>query len=223
MRSSRLVTLSAIGLSVAFAVCSAGPARSASIDFTVDTANTSVSITDQSGGGIVCFLTNCGVEAAIASGLPASFSVDEATTHSLDFITWTANGTTGFSGRSFDVEATLAFSFPTGATTTSGGNGFAYFLSGTIIAGALHWDNVPQQFTLGDGSVIDVDFEGGLSILPLVGSITTDAYVTVESIGSVSSPSAAPLPAAAPLFGSGLGLLGLLGWHRKRKAAALAS
>ena len=32
-----------------------------------------------------------------------------------------------------------------------------------------------------------------------------------------------PLPAALPLFASGLGALGLLGWKRKRKAAALAA
>jgi hypothetical protein len=31
-----------------------------------------------------------------------------------------------------------------------------------------------------------------------------------------------PLPAALPLFASGLGALGLLGWRRKRKAAAAA-
>jgi len=34
---------------------------------------------------------------------------------------------------------------------------------------------------------------------------------------------AAPLPAALPLFASGLGGLGLLGWRRKRKAAARAA
>jgi hypothetical protein len=32
-----------------------------------------------------------------------------------------------------------------------------------------------------------------------------------------------PLPAALPLFATGLGALGLLGWRRKRKAAALAT
>ena len=32
-----------------------------------------------------------------------------------------------------------------------------------------------------------------------------------------------PLPAALPLFATGLGGLGLLGWRRKRKAAALAA
>ena len=34
---------------------------------------------------------------------------------------------------------------------------------------------------------------------------------------------ATPLPAALPLFASGLGALGLLGWRRKRKGAALAA
>ena len=34
---------------------------------------------------------------------------------------------------------------------------------------------------------------------------------------------ATPLPAALPLFATGLGVLGLLGWRRKRKAAALAA
>jgi outer membrane lipase/esterase len=33
----------------------------------------------------------------------------------------------------------------------------------------------------------------------------------------------APLPAALPLFASGLGALGLLGWRRKRKGAAIAA
>ena len=35
--------------------------------------------------------------------------------------------------------------------------------------------------------------------------------------------SAIPLPAALPLFATGLGALGLLGWRRKKKSAALAA
>jgi hypothetical protein len=43
---------------------------------------------------------------------------------------------------------------------------------------------------------------------------TTDLSVSGTGIN------ATPLPAALPLFASGLGALGLLGWRRKRKAAA---
>ena len=39
----------------------------------------------------------------------------------------------------------------------------------------------------------------------------------------VPDASTTPLPAALPLFATGLGALGLLGWRRKRKAAALAA
>jgi hypothetical protein len=40
----------------------------------------------------------------------------------------------------------------------------------------------------------------------------------------IGTPPATPLPAALPLFGTGLGVLGLLGWRRKRKASgALAT
>jgi hypothetical protein len=41
--------------------------------------------------------------------------------------------------------------------------------------------------------------------------------------GSIPGPSTVPLPAALPLFATGLGALGLLGWRRKRKAAAVAA
>jgi hypothetical protein len=37
------------------------------------------------------------------------------------------------------------------------------------------------------------------------------------------TPVATPLPAALPLFATGLGALGLLGWRRKKRAAALAA
>ena len=47
----------------------------------------------------------------------------------------------------------------------------------------------------------------------------TDVTTFTETVG----PAATPLPAALPLFASGLGALGLLGWRRKRKAAALAA
>jgi hypothetical protein len=47
--------------------------------------------------------------------------------------------------------------------------------------------------------------------------------VNLSNITGLDGPTTAtPLPAALPLFAGGLGALGLLGWRRKRKAAAAA-
>jgi hypothetical protein len=50
---------------------------------------------------------------------------------------------------------------------------------------------------------------------------------SIHNIGTIGAPgdefilsAATPLPAALPLFGSGLGVLGLLGWRRRRKNPA---
>jgi hypothetical protein len=40
--------------------------------------------------------------------------------------------------------------------------------------------------------------------------------------GAAITPASTPLPAALPLFASGLGVMGLFGWRRKRKAQAAA-
>ncbi len=45
----------------------------------------------------------------------------------------------------------------------------------------------------------------------------------LDVIAGSPTTSATPLPAALPLFASGLGALGLLGWRKKRKAAAVAA
>jgi hypothetical protein len=58
---------------------------------------------------------------------------------------------------------------------------------------------------------------------------TADGVEWSNNIGVITltvnegTPSAVPLPAALPLFATGLGALGLLGWPRKKKAAALAA
>ena len=54
--------------------------------------------------------------------------------------------------------------------------------------------------------------------------IVPDGVTFLESNGIGNAlPNATPIPAALPLFASGLGALGLLGWRRKKKAAALAA
>jgi hypothetical protein len=49
---------------------------------------------------------------------------------------------------------------------------------------------------------------------------TAGALVLTSSAGNATWASTVPLPTALPLFATGLGALGLLGWRRKRKAAA---
>jgi hypothetical protein len=49
-------------------------------------------------------------------------------------------------------------------------------------------------------------------------------FVSSDSLSFTASVSSTPLPATLPLLASGLGAMGLLGWHRKRKnAAAIAA
>jgi hypothetical protein len=58
------------------------------------------------------------------------------------------------------------------------------------------------------------------------GSLSFTGFDSVNlTANSTSSgdPTTTPLPAALPLFASGLSALGLLGWRRKRKAAAIAA
>jgi hypothetical protein len=45
---------------------------------------------------------------------------------------------------------------------------------------------------------------------------------SITFASDVGDPPAVPLPAALPLFATGIGGLGLLGWHRKRKGQAAA-
>jgi hypothetical protein len=49
-------------------------------------------------------------------------------------------------------------------------------------------------------------------------STSMDSQIT--NFPAAEPPGEIPLPAALPLFASGLGALGMLGWRRKRKAAA---
>jgi hypothetical protein len=201
---------------VGFAAFATNPA--AAITFTVDTGNTFVTITNQTGTGPFGQ-----VQAAIASTLPNSFNLNVGSSTTLDFITWTASpfATTA---NTFDVTASLAFSAPPGAGGTTGsGSGSALLILGAIIGGNLTWSSgVPNTITLADGNILTVDFQGGQAII-LDHKITTHAYLSLSEGRGGGQDLATPLPAALPLFASGLGALGLVGWRRKKKASALAA
>ena len=77
------------------------------------------------------------------------------------------------------------------------------------------------------GTSGSADFSNSLD-LPIgsdVFNLAPGVMVNSDDLGIVDNrfDSATPLPAALPLFATGLGALGLLGWRRKRKAAALAA
>ena len=80
----------------------------------------------------------------------------------------------------------------------------------------LQWDGIPTfplDVLVNDGGPDDkVLFFDQASL-----EVTIEGDFTPVDVGA---PSPVPLPAALPLFAGGIGLLGLLGWRRKRMASA---
>jgi hypothetical protein len=81
--------------------------------------------------------------------------------------------------------------------------------------------------TLTGAFTSDLD-PGGSLILPQGATLVSEGTaftfnntnITASAVSDVDSQTVVPLPAALPLFASGLVGLGLLGWRRKKKAAA---
>jgi hypothetical protein len=92
----------------------------------------------------------------------------------------------------------------TGLTATD----FLLYDFATGIFGATNPNFAGDQITFGLGQI---------------SGFTAGVLVTVDYDNLSIAVSQTPLPAALPLFGTGLGALGLLGWRRKRKAAAIAA
>ena len=88
----------------------------------------------------------------------------------------------------------------------------------------------PFDWQLGDGTDLTM-FNGATEFQGFSPSGGTVGLVTYfgpwgfsgGSTDTVLTPAATPVPAALPLFATGLGALGLLGWRRKKKVAALAA
>jgi hypothetical protein len=74
-----------------------------------------------------------------------------------------------------------------------------------------------------DGAVFDVTilaFAFGIQSLGAFSGSPTFESHDFETIEITAPPAETPLPAALPLFAGGLGVIGLLGWRRKRKQVA---
>jgi hypothetical protein len=121
----------------------------------------------------------------------------------------------GSNGIGYNINVELALA--SAVTVNSGTNG------GNLVGPLLASISIPQatQFTP------ELVFSGTLA----AGDYVLDTYLgtcatSCSHTGDPNDPeyavlfSPAPLPAALPLFASGLGAMGLLGWRKKRKAAA---
>lgn len=127
-----------------------------------------------------------------------------------DFLLSLATGFSGFAGAWLGGKAPegwlagpengTGFTFTNWYGIEPNNSGYAYMSIGTI--------NSPGKW-LDDSNVQGVPDSG---FDPVVGY-----FVEYES------PRATPLPATLPLFASGLAALGLLGWRRKKTAAAIAA
>jgi hypothetical protein len=74
------------------------------------------------------------------------------------------------------------------------------------------------------GFLDSLDYPTGMGVFTLDDGVTANDPGTFLFNNLFLPPNAeTPLPAALPLFATGLGALGLLGWRRKKKAAALAA
>jgi len=87
------------------------------------------------------------------------------------------------------------------------------FLSGSGTPGRMGHNYCP---TYPDG----VTFAGSAESVNFSG---TASYIVYDNItlGSGTPIATTPLPATFPLFATGLGAMGLFGWRKKRKAAAV--
>jgi hypothetical protein len=129
--------------------------------------------------------------------------------HPVSFTLSFANPLSSFQ---FDrVSSILPNSFPTWSAT-------AYDLSNSVLSTVGESPQIgtfaATTFVLTGADISSVTFSGN--------DFGVYGFAN-EPIDTLVLTSATPLPAALPLFASGLGALGLLGWRRKRKAAALAA
>ena len=180
-----------LGLMAAVSLLGLSPANATTYTYNV---NFDVGGTDGSGNTATgTIMTNC----------------DSCTLVGSDFVSW-----------SFTLPGigTISGSVPTIADTptdlTASSAGLSY--NGTVCGG-------PVTF---NGTAGGLNFEcGGIADYVGTGSSGDKDFLDLDANSSfqfatVATNSATPLPAALPLFGTVLGVGGLLGWRRKRKNAS---
>ena len=98
----------------------------------------------------------------------------------------------------------------------------------TVSPSAITWHPGGAGTEFLDPLVGCVDFDGGHCGIGQPSqfdaiNLSNSTEVSGATLQNLVIATATPLPAALPLFGTGLGVVGLLGWRRKRKAQAVAA
>jgi hypothetical protein len=118
----------------------------------------------------------------------------------------------------FGSATPIAFSFSDGAGDTISNlndTSFAFFFGTNPSGGISSWE---VEVTSASASISSFTGEDEVTG-------TSGSQFGLSFVGGQWGPaiSATPLPAALPLFAGGLGAMGLLGWRKKRKTAAIAA
>lgn len=119
-----------------------------------------------------------------------------------------------------------------GPDVLDAGEGFrlSLFNSGNSLVSQVTFTSLSSGLVVSVGTVGPVGNTGHFFIDQIVGSfdlysVFISGFIANQFFPEIATTSftvgaATPLPAALPLFATGLGALGLLGWRRKKKAAA---
>ena len=153
-------------------------------------------------------------------------------------VTYPDNQQFGFTSTVFDTQIVITNTSPipfcsssnVGSACSDTINGFRFLFTGENITSVTIDPATAPAFFPATGTFQSNTHLGLQLISPneILIDVTGDNpnvndQLILDVIAGSPTTSATPLPAALPLFASGLGALGLLGWRRKRKNAALAA
>jgi hypothetical protein len=150
-------------------------------------------------------------------------------------ITWTLSGVTFYDGSTatgwFKIDSVSGNLSAWDITTTFGGSGFFGAVYDSTLPGT------PVFGLAGDTTIEVINASGNVLSLFFSKSFSLGGFDPISGLGfeCLEDPcfdhryvmggqaQATPLPPALPLFASGLGVMGWLGWRRKRKGIAVSA